>query len=108
VQVVNGLECTSYAIKQDVPYQIWLAVTSSGDRLPIWLVSIFHNKLRYYLINYLQCFTYYLSPKFIIDQLGLIEFVLLLILAIVIIKKLSRIKWLVILLLAIYPLVMIF
>lgn len=108
--LTEPLTCTHRAIIQDVPFQVWEGVTSSGVYdLPVLLVRLIHNKPRYYFANYFQCYTHYFSPKFYfqsLDFLGLFLFLGMLLGIHVLIKK-KHFK-LLLFLIILYPTIMVF
>lgn len=109
MQTVDGLQCTSFGIRQDVPYQIWEAISSANQApIPIWVIRLLNNKVRYYTLNYLQCYVYYLSPSFIITRLGFIKTLLLLIILLLLVKLYPKLKLPLLSLILLYPLFMIF
>jgi hypothetical protein len=54
---LGGFWCNSSWIFQDVPHQIWEAQTSDGHTFP-FIVRFFHNKVFFYLNNFLRCYFY--------------------------------------------------
>lgn len=56
--------CTASRISRDLPHQIWEAQTADGIVNPL-ITRFFHNKLFFYLNNYLRCYLSYLSLDYI-------------------------------------------
>ncbi len=109
MQVFNPLGCTHQAILIDVPHQIWAGISSvSSYQFPSWLIRLIYNKLRFYPINYTQCYTHYLSPPFLSSQLGFTRLVLLTILILVLLHKIPPLHKPILIALLLYPLIMIF
>lgn len=108
--VHNPLSCTHQGILQDVPHQIWEGIVSASDAgLPLHLIRLLHNKPRYFLSNYTQCYLHYLSPKFFYDQLGLLGLSIFVILSIWFFHLIKRKHYrLPLLVLILYPLIMLF
>ncbi len=105
----KALGCTHSAIQNDVPLQIWEALASTNtNTLPLIIIRILHNKLRYYPANYAQCYFHYLSPKFIVTQIKPVPSIIILLLLITLIKIKPQFKKPLIIGLAIYPIIMIF
>lgn len=104
---LDNLTCNLSTINDSVPGQIWSAVTASEDRLPIWMVRILHNKLRYYSVNYYQCYTHYLSPKTLVDQLGLVPLIIFILTLFILCRYIPIIRLPLAIAILIYPLIMI-
>jgi hypothetical protein len=107
--LVKGLECTSEAILRDVPLQLWNSLTSMTDsRLPVWVLRMFHNKVRYLFVNYLQCYAHYLSLKFLLFELGIFWLIILLAIVVFLFYKFKHYRWLLIGAILLYPVFLIF
>jgi len=78
--MMEGFSCTYQAILNDVPLQIWEAITTDGpSATPLWVTRAFHNKPVFYFLNYARCYFHYLSPKFLSDAIGPIGTIILVI-----------------------------
>jgi len=106
----TAFECTNFAIKQDIPLQIWDAHTTlTVAGIPTLLLRTLHNKLVYYIINYTQCYVHYFSPRVFIYNLGLLKTLVLASFLYFIYKKSpKKIKRLIIFAVALYPIIMTF
>lgn len=109
MQTIKAFECTHFSIQQDVPFQMWDSLTSfGGSGLPIWFIRLLHNKPRYYLTNYIRCYFHYLSPDFLMGQLGPLKLIFLLMLVFFIYSRVARIRPVIIGAILLYPFIFIF
>ena len=107
--IVDPRSCTSFSIQQDISHQIWEGVSSSsGHNLPIWLIRVVHNKLRYNAVNYTQCYLNFLSPSSLIKLYGWSATIITLVLLGFIIYKFKKLRPIIIAAILLYPLIMVF
>ena len=62
--MIFDFSCDIGHIKNDVPGQIWEAITAGGRINPL-VARFLHNTPSFYANNLLRCYLYYLSPEFI-------------------------------------------
>ncbi len=70
--------CDKYAVFRELPHLIWEA-QSADTTNSILVTRILHNKPLFLGNEFARCYTSYLSPLFLFDQLGLLGFLLLLV-----------------------------
>lgn len=109
MQAIKAFECTHLAVKNDVPHQIWEGISSlSESGLPIWVIRLINNKVRYYGVSYAQCYVHYWSPKFWLHWLQPLGFLVLLVSLVFIWYRLKWLRKPLLILAAVFPLIMIF
>ncbi len=67
---MEGFSCTHNGILNDVPHQLWEAISSDGGGTPLLVTRVLHNKPLFFAVNYLRCYFHYLSPHFFAQQFG--------------------------------------
>lgn len=106
---MEGLSCTHLAIVNDVPLQLWEAITTDGTgQTPLLMTRALHNKPLYFVINYARCYFHYLSPHFLSQTLGPFITIALIAGVIIIWKKGEKAWMLTKLFLLLYPLFFLF
>jgi hypothetical protein len=107
--LTKGLECTLDAIKIDIPLQLWSSLTSiAGHGLPLWFIRLLHNKPRYFTVNFMNCYVHYLSPKFWLEEWGIIKVFTALLIIFFIFRFIPKSKKIIVGLLLLMPFIFIF